>query len=512
MGEGFIRPPIPSKVTIIYEGYFNKTKEIFDSTEGKPVEICLDDPQYVEGFREGIAHMRKGEKAKLTIKHKMGFVENNDKLKIPAGFENKRKELCRRRLIFKVKLLDFKLREDLSNKAGKIIKEVINRGVVKRKLKDLDELIINMEVKQGSNIFISKQNWKTFVDSGEIPLTVRKVLISMHPQEKSIAYIKPGGIFKEDEGYFKTIPYNDKEDLIAEIEILSFLKVDAMLNDDSTLTKILKKGNKNSHPYIESTVKFSVLVLVNEKCIYSSLWVKNIVSATVYNMIQIPNGEDPEYPPNSQIKNKLDSYTLPSLLIKAIKSMDTFEVKEIDTTRVEKLTNGLNSDFIKPDSIKLGDKIRIFIHLDETDRPESMHKLLLAEKRQRIEFSKNVANQFFKIGNIKKAAKLYQKINGYYNFGDITLGNEKEDKESKEFKENMAELDKMKLQCFLNLIVCKNKQKDYSSLVGVANQILEQYPNNAKALFFKAKAEYELQNYKEASETITKVKSLDPNN
>jgi len=33
--------------------------------------------------------------------------------------------------------------------------------------------------------------------------------------------------------------------------------------------------------------------------------------------------------------------------------------------------------------------------------------------------SKKAANSFYKKGLIKKASKIYQKITGYYNFGDV---------------------------------------------------------------------------------------------
>ena len=46
---------------------------------------------------------------------------------------------------------------------------------------------------------------------------------------------------------------------------------------------------------------------------------------------------------------------------------------------------------------------------------------------------KEIAAKFFKKGDYKKAAKLYQKINGYFNFGDSTNNYAKEDENDEEF-------------------------------------------------------------------------------
>jgi hypothetical protein len=59
--------------------------------------------------------------------------------------------------------------------------------------------------------------------------------------------------------------------------------------------------------------------------------------------------------------------------------------------------------------------------------------MVIAKKLNRNMTLKNTAGEFFKAGNFKKAAKIYQKINGYYNFGDVDNNNAKEDEETEEF-------------------------------------------------------------------------------
>ena len=82
---------------------------------------------------------------------------------------------------------------------------------------------------------------------------------------------------------------------------------------------------------------------------------------------------------------------------------------------------------------------------------------------------KLIAGAFFKTGNFKKAAKLYQKINGYYNFGDSTNNYLKEDAESEDYLVPYKELMSIKVVSFMNLVVCKSKLKEWESIVGITD-------------------------------------------
>ena len=101
---------------------------------------------------------------------------------------------------------------------------------------------------------------------------------------------------------------------------------------------------------------------------------------------------------------------------------------------------------------------------------------------------KGTATQFFKAGNFKKAADLYQKINGYYNFGDSTNNYAKEDDQTEDFIRDNEQLQSIKLLTFNNLVVCKHKMGEFESVIGITDQILSETmdPRNIKALYFRA--------------------------
>ena len=95
--------------------------------------------------------------------------------------------------------------------------------------------------------------------------------------------------------------------------------------------------------------------------------------------------------------------------------------------------------------------------------------MFVERKLQRINHLKSIAGAFFKVSNFDKAAKLYQKINGYFNFGDSTNNYQKEDDTTEEYKKTYGELQGIKIVSFLNLVVCKHKLKQWQSVVSVTD-------------------------------------------
>jgi hypothetical protein len=98
---------------------------------------------------------------------------------------------------------------------------------------------------------------------------------------------------------------------------------------------------------------------------------------------------------------------------------------------------------------------------------------------------KATAGRFFKAGNYRKASKIYQRINGWYNFGDAANNYMKEDADSEEFKKDNTELMGLKAVCFANLVVCKFKMQEFASVIAITDQLLEMEPKHQKGLYFR---------------------------
>ena len=132
------------------------------------------------------------------------------------------------------------------------------------------------------------------------------------------------------------------------------------------------------------------------------------------------------------------------------------------------------------------------IGLATISKDEYFYQMFVNRKLERINHLKSIAGAFFKIGNFDKAGKMYQKINGYFNFGDSTNNYQKEDDSTEDYKKTYAELQGIKIVTFLNLVVCKHKLKEWQSVVNITDQVLEMDPNSLKGLYFRGNAYLEL--------------------
>lgn len=208
--------------------------------------------------------------------------------------------------------------------------------------------------------------------------------------------------------------------------------------------------------------------------------------------------------------SQLDDYRLPSIIHKNIKEMLLDSIIKINTTRVDKFFTNLESGIIKKEWFNEGDnEIELFIHLVDFDKPESMYKLNAEGKLKRVKHIKEVATEFFKLGEWKRACKFYQKINGYYNFGDISNNQAHEDETTDHYKQIHHELAAIKISCFMNVCVCKAKQEEWQSIVDITDQVVEFAPENLKCWYWRARGLMNLEEYTEAIEAYKKCLEID---
>lgn len=138
VGTGAEKPIEPALITVEYKGYFTKTKEVFDSSEGKTVQLELGDPTFVEGFKIGVETMRRGERSEFRIKSKFAFRNPAPQLRIPTAYKGKEELIKRKGVTYEIKLFDFQRRVDV-NLDKLLLKTVLRKGKGFRQPKDLDE-------------------------------------------------------------------------------------------------------------------------------------------------------------------------------------------------------------------------------------------------------------------------------------------------------------------------------------------------------------------------------------
>lgn len=210
---------------------------------------------------------------------------------------------------------------------------------------------------------------------------------------------------------------------------------------------------------------------------------------------------------------KLDHYTLPPLVAKVIKSMKKGEHCKVTTTKIDKKIRGgfVNEELgLDPYTIPDDAKVTFYLYLVDVDKPEYFYKLPLQEKLKRVLHLKDMAGKFFKMQHYAKAARIYQRVNGFYNFGDTNNNFLKEDETTEEWKALHSQIEALKVTLFVNLTVCKVKLAEWQSVTLVTEQIVQMDPKNVKALYFRGKAFGELKQYKEAIQTLTDLVKIDP--
>ena len=366
--------------------------------------------------------------------------------------------------------------------------------------------------------------------NAEMTVTMSKILSALKRGEKCKVEIKNSFVQEEDPDLEEILKeckqddeslYDPSKPLFAHVELLRLVKMEDWFKDGSTIAKTLRKG-KGRSPYTDSVVKARLQVLVNGKELLSNYPAtapkmkassneeekeeeakENDEEPTPYSFHESENLRPLSADERKQYLEKaeglytirMDTYCLPSLMIKMIKSMKKNGVLEVTTTRIDKLkTNFANEelgfDQYQEGLLNEGDEVLFRITLLDSTHPMYFYKMLVKDKLEHILRLKNTATRFFKSNlpnGYKKAADLYQRINGYYNFGDATNNYAKEDESDPEFISNNTQLQALKLTSFNNLVVCKFKQQEWQSIIGITDQILGENmdPNNIKALYFR---------------------------
>lgn len=481
VGEGVRTPNNQFLCRCKYKMYFFDHTEI-ENTGDKVVEIVLNDKKWPEGLRMAIGKMRKNEKAKIKIKKSYGFGTTLDPelLKVPEtckdGEMNTR--LKTKNIIYELELLDWDIRDDITND-GKLVKIVTKRSKSNMdKPNGIDEVTIDIKVYQtddnGINtIFFEKKNWTVLMDHEDITATGTRVLETMREDEICTGIAKPEFYKEVDMDAIKKWGLQEHLDLKIDIHLMTYITIVDWYRDKKTLRRTIKRGYSRV-PFYESTVLVRFRIEVNGDLKFNNFLEDDEMDIHQVNarekrnldkkrkeLEKISRNEHLIEEPVTERKNELMEeimkiekgleevkykyeplkftlyeYTLPSLISKVIKTMYKDEIGQIDTNKVDKLTNNFSSNFINKDWFRTEgeNSTKILIHLVDFDQPEAFYKLPIEEKLSRIQAFKKIAMDFFKAESYKKSCKMFQKINGYYNFGDANNNFLKEDENSEHFK------------------------------------------------------------------------------
>ncbi|KAJ9565104.1 hypothetical protein OSB04_001070 [Centaurea solstitialis] len=468
-GEGWETPESGDEVEVHYTGTLLDGTQ-FDSSRdrGTPFKFTLGQGQVIKGWDQGIKTMKKGENALFTIPADLAYGESGSPPTIPPNAT----------LQFDVQLLSWVSVKDIC-KDGGIFKKIVKEGEKWENPKDLDEVLVNYEVKLEDGAVVAKADGVEFtVQDGHFCPAISAALKTMKKGEKVVLTVKPqygfGEKGKPASGDQASVPPNAT--LQITLELISWKVVSNVTDDKKVIKKILKEGEGYERP--------------NEGAVVQVNLIGKLQDGTVF----IKKGHDGVDP----FDFKADEEQVIDGLDRAVMTMKKGEVALL-TIEPEYAFGSAGSKqelAVVPPNATVTYEVELisFIKDKESWDMNTPEKIEAAGKK------KEEGNAFFKAGKYLKAVKRYEKAAKFIEYD--TNFEEEEKKQAKA----------LKVTCNLNNAACQLKLKDYKQAEKLCTKVLELESTNVKALYRRAQAYINVADLDLAELDIKKALEIDPNN
>ncbi|KAF3645270.1 Peptidyl-prolyl cis-trans isomerase FKBP65 [Capsicum annuum] len=217
------KTPFPGDEIQVHYGVKLQDGEYFDSSydKGKPFTFKLGQGEVIKGWDEGIATMKKSERAIFTIPPNLGYGEIGSPPLIPPNST----------LIFEIELVSWNSIRDISGDGG-ISKKIIKEGEGWATPKDVDEVL------------------------GHLYPAMKKCIKTMRKGEIVELTVKPAYYFGNSSFDGDGIGIlQSNSNLIIHLELISWKIVVDVTGDNKVLKKLIKVGEGYDHPIEGSLAK-----------------------------------------------------------------------------------------------------------------------------------------------------------------------------------------------------------------------------------------------------------------
>ncbi|CAM8999979.1 unnamed protein product [Rhodiola kirilowii] len=468
-GEGWDTPDNGDEVEVHYTGTLLDGTQ-FDSSRGRDTfKFTLGQGRVIKGWDLGIKTMKKGENALFTIPAELAYGEAGSPPTIPPNAT----------LQFDVELLSWTSVKDIC-KDGGVIKKIVKEGEKWENPKDLDEVIVNYEVKLEDGSVVAKGDGVEFVvKDGHFCAALPKAVKTMKKGEKVLLTVNPQYGFGESGqpalGNVGVIPPNATLEI--DLELVSWKTVTEVTDDKKVLKKTLKEGEGYERPNDGSVVRLKLI--------------GKLENGTVF----LKKGHDEA---EGLFEFKTDDEQVIDGLDKAVMKMKKGEVALV-TVAPEYAFGSVEShqqlSVVPPNSTVFYE-----VELVSFNKEKESWDMSTEEKIQAAGQKKEEGNALFKAGKYERASKRYEKAAKYIEY-DTNFS----DDEKKQAKA-------LKVSCNLNNAACKLKLKEYKQAEKLCTKVLDMESTNVKALYRRAQAYINLGDLDVAEFDIKKALELDPDN
>lgn len=471
VGTGWEKPEKGDSVTVHYTGTLASNGEKFDSSvdRGEPFVFTLGMGSVIKGWDQGVATMKKGEKAILTCRADYAYGESGSPPKIPGGAT----------LDFEVELISWKSVKDIAGDGG-VIKTVVEESSEWKKPQDNDEVAVtySIKVKGGDTaVAASSEGAPAVFDlSKGAPLGLRGLdvaLKTMKKGEKAHLLIKPE--YGYGEAGAEGVPPNS--DLEME------LTLDAIREVTLVTPGVTKKTLEESSEWRTA----------NEGAKVTIRYRATLPDGTVFD----------EAVEGSEAEVTVDDEQVPEGVDLALMKMKKGE-RALIVINNAKLAFGDAGHSGRLAAVPPGAApITYDITVVDLVNPKDKWEMNGEEKVEAAKVAKEKGNAAYKAGKLERAARLYSRVTEVIGDGAATS----DDKESAEVKAQMKDLRK---SAWLNLAAVELKRGNHKDAAKHCTKVLEADPANVKALYRRAQALTGLQELIEAERDIKAALDIEP--
>ena len=205
---------------------------------------------------------------------------------------------------------------------------------------------------------------------------------------------------------------------------------------------------------------------------------------------EIKSAQEPIVPDDELERFDLEDFTVPGIIRKILKTTKLREVVQVRTTRKDKLSTHFEEDnkcFRKELLLSFEKECVITFALIGFEQKDFIFKLPISEKVVRFTHMKEIATKFFKVsiivcniiklGNYKKAKKMYGRINQYFRSKDAKNNFSKEDENTVDFRNGKDELEAISKVVLSNICVIHLKNKEWKDVIKFADDVFQMLMN-----------------------------------